>query len=65
MRGINDINLRSIEGMSLAQVIDWVANKGYSTEALSNEEIYDLANAILDGHADEPDEPEELSFSDG
>ena len=65
MRGINDINLRSVDGMGLTEVIEWLISLGYTPEALSNDEIYNLANAILDGHADGPDEPEELDFSDG
>ena len=35
---------------------------GYSTEALSNDEMFDLAISILDGHEDEA--LEELDFSD-
>ena len=64
MRGINDVRLRSLEDMSLAQVIEYVALMGYSTSALSNEELYELAGAIMDGHLEELVEPEELFFSD-
>jgi hypothetical protein len=31
---------------------------------MSNEEIYAMANDILDGHLEELEEPEELRFDD-
>jgi hypothetical protein len=41
-----------------------VGDHGYSTEAMSNEEIYAMANDILDGHLEELEDPEELRFDD-
>ena len=64
MRGINDVRLRSLENMSLSQVIEYVSNMGYSTSALSNEELYELAEAIMDGHLEELSVIEELDFND-
>jgi hypothetical protein len=43
-------------------MLTFLCDLGYSTEALSNEEVYDLCVAVLDGHRDE--EQEELDFSD-
>ena len=48
--------------MSIQELISMIEEFGYSTEALSNDEIYDLAISILDGHEDEAEE--ELDFSD-
>jgi hypothetical protein len=65
MRGIRDIDLVRLEGMGLQEVIDFVEDCGYSTEALDNESIFQLAEDILDGHADgRPPLMEELDFSD-
>ena len=54
--------LRQLEGMSIQELITMIEEFGYSTEALSNDEIYDLAISVLDGHEDEAEE--ELDFSD-
>lgn len=62
MRGVKDVNLRQIDGMTLSDVIEFVQGMGYGTESLSNEEIYDIAIAALDGHLDS--DVEELDFSD-
>ena len=61
MRGVSNVSLRQLEGMSLQEIIDFVTELGYSTESLSNDEIYDLAISVLDGHEDEGD-IEELDF---
>jgi len=61
MRTVSNVRLRQLEGMSLQEVIDFVAELGYGTESLSNDEIYDLAISVLDGHEDEGD-IEELDF---
>ena len=61
MRGVSNVSLRQLEGLSLQEVIDFVAELGYGTESLSNDEIYDLAISVLDGHEDEGD-IEELDF---
>lgn len=47
---------------SISEVMDVLRDMGYSTEALSNEELIDLYIAVMDGHRDEADE--ELDFSD-
>ena len=60
MRGINDTHLSRVDNLDMQETIDWVNLMGYSTEALSNEEIYELAESILDGFADEPSEVEGL-----
>ena len=62
MRGASSLQLRQLEGMSIQELISMIEEFGYSTEALSNDEIYDLAISILDGHEDEAEE--ELDFSD-
>lgn len=62
MRGVSDVNLRQLDGMTLSDVIEFVQGLGYCTEALSNDEIYDLAISALDGHLE--DSLEELNFSD-
>lgn len=69
VRGITDVHLRkvqvgAVEFMTLADVIEFVGDHGFCTEALDNEAIYKLAEDILDGHLEELREPEELSFDD-
>ena len=63
MRTVSNVRLRQLEGMSLQEVIEFVSECGYGTESLSNDEIYELAVEILDGHESE-DAFEELDFSD-
>ena len=63
MRGVSNVQLKQLEGMSLHEVIDFVTGCGFGTESLSNDEIYDLAVEIIDGHESE-DALEELDFSD-
>ena len=63
MRGVSNVSLRQIEGMSLQEIIDFVTECGYGAESLSNDEIYELAVEILDGHESE-DAFEELDFRD-
>ena len=63
MRGVSNVSLRQLEGMSLQEVIEFVSECGYGTESLSNDEIYELAVEIFDGHESE-DAFEELDFSD-
>ena len=62
MRGASNVQLRQLEGMSIDELISMIEDHGYSTEALSNDEMYELAISILDGHEDEA--LEELDFSD-
>ncbi len=46
--------------MSVQQLIDYVNDNGYSTQQLSNEDIYTLACELWDGY--EEGEPDELEF---
>ena len=62
MRGASSFQLRQLDGMSIQELITMIEDFGYSTEALSNDEIYELSVSILDGHEDEAEE--ELDFSD-
>ena len=48
--------------LPLSDIIEELADMGYSTDALSNEELIDLYIAVMDGHKDEAEE--ELDFSD-
>ena len=61
MRGAGDVTLRQLDEMTLSEIIEFVSDV-YCTEALSNDEIYELAISMLDGHRDEEGDPEELSF---
>lgn len=63
MSGASSIGLKQIDGMSIEQMLAMAEDFGYSTEALSNDELYDLLISVLDGHEDE-DDGEELDFSD-
>lgn len=63
MRGVSNVSLRPVQGMSIDEMIELIEEMGYSTEALSNEEIYEIAISVIDGHADE-DDGEELDFHD-
>jgi hypothetical protein len=63
MRGVSQETLDIVEGMSIEELIEMIEDFGYSAEALSNEELNQLAISVLDGHSDEGD-IEELDFSD-
>jgi hypothetical protein len=63
MRGANNLQLRQLEGMSIGDLISMIEGHGYSTEALSNDEMFDLAISILDGHEDEGGDPDDLDFT--
>lgn len=63
MRGVSNEALSVVEGMSIDELIEMIEDFGYTVEALSNEEINQLAISILDGHADEGGDPEDLDFS--
>ena len=52
MTGASSIRLKQLEGMSIQQIMRYVESFGYETLALSNDEIYDLAVEIMDGHWD-------------
>ena len=64
MRGIRDIDLVTLDGMSLQEVIDFVEGHGFCTEALDNDAIFKLAEDILDGDEDGTSAMEELDFRD-
>ena len=61
MTTIRDITQRRLDDMSLGEVIEFIASHGYSTDALSNETIWEIAISILDGHEDDSD-LDELNF---
>lgn len=61
MTTIRDINQRRLDDMALDEVIEFIASHGFSTDALSNETIWEIAISILDGHEDDSD-LEELNF---
>ena len=63
MRGVSNETLSIVEGMSIEGLIEMIEDFGYTVEALSNEEINQLAISVLDGHADEGGDPEDLDFS--
>ena len=48
--------------LSISEIMEDLAGMGYSTEALSNDELIDLHISVMDGHRDESEE--ELDFSD-
>ena len=61
MTTIRDINQRRLDDMALDEVIEFIASHGFSTDALSNDEIWEIAISILDGHEDDS-ELDELNF---
>lgn len=63
MRGMKDVNLRQVDGMTLQEMIEFVVGLGYDTGSMSNDEIYQITIEALDGHSGESDE-EELDFGD-
>ena len=52
MTGVSSIRLKHLEGMSIQQIMRYVESFGYDTSALSNDDIYALAEEIMDGHWD-------------
>ncbi len=63
MRTVSQETLDIVQDMSIEELIEMIEDFGYTAEALSNEELNQLATSILDGHSDEGD-IEELDFSD-
>ena len=63
MRGVRDVNLRQVDGMTLQEVIEFVSSLGYDTGSMSNDEIFEIAVEALDGHASDQ-EVEEIDFHD-
>ena len=55
MTGVSSIRLKHLEGMSIQQIMRYVESFGYDTSALSNDDIYALAEEIMDGHWDGDD----------
>ena len=55
--------LNVVEGMSIDELIEMIEDFGFTAEALSNEELNQLAISILDGHDDTDGDLEELDFS--
>ena len=53
-----------LDDIGIGEMMDVLSDMGYTITALSNEEVIDLYVAVMDGHAEEADETEELSFSD-
>jgi hypothetical protein len=63
MRGVSQETLKVVDGMSIAELIEMIEDFGFTAEALSNEELNQLAISILDGHDDTDGDPEDLDFS--
>ena len=63
MRGVSQETLDVVQGMSIDELIEMIEDFGYTAEALSNEELNQLAISILDGHDDTDGDLEELDFS--
>ena len=63
MRGVSNETLDVVQGMSIDELIEMIEDFGFTAEALSNEELNQLAISILDGHDDTDGELEELDFS--
>ena len=55
--------LSVVEGMSIDELIEMIEDFGFTAEALSNEELNQLAISILDGHDDTDGDLEELDFT--
>ena len=59
----SQIPLGNLEDASIADMLSFLCDMGYSTDALSNEEVHDLCVAVLDGHKDEGGDIEDLDFT--
>ena len=57
-----DLPALDINSASLCDMQEFLINLGYNIEGISNEEVYALCVSALDGHRDESDDVEELSF---
>ena len=58
----DDLPALDINNASLCDMQEFLINLGYNIEGISNEEVLDLCVSVLDGHRDESEEVEELSF---
>lgn len=63
MRTVSNETLNIVQGMSIDELIEMIEDFGYTAEALSNDELNQLAISILDGHDDTDGDLEELDFS--
>ena len=63
MRGVSNETLAIVDGMSIDELIEMIEDFGFTAEALSNEELNQLAISIIDGHDDTDGDPEDLDFS--
>lgn len=61
MRTVSNVRLNTLESMSIQDMMEYVEDFGYCVEGLSNDDLYELAVSLMDGH-DESDEVQELSF---
>ena len=61
MRTVSNVRLNTLENMSIQDMMEYVEEFGYCVEDLSNDDLYDLAVSLMDGH-DESEEVQELSF---
>ena len=57
-----DIPALDVNNASLCDMQEFLIALGYNIEGISNEEVYDLCVSALDGHRDESEDVEELSF---
>jgi hypothetical protein len=63
MRTVSQETLNVVDGMSIDELIEMIEDFGFTAEALSNDELNQLAISILDGHDDTDGDPEELDFT--
>jgi hypothetical protein len=58
----DDLPALDINNASLCDMQEFLIALGYNIEGISNEEVLDLCVSALDGHRDESEDAEELSF---
>ena len=58
----DELRALDISTASLCDMQEFLIGLGYNVEGLSNEEVYSLCVSAVDGHTDESEEVEELSF---
>jgi len=58
----DDLPALDINNASLCDMQEFLINLGYNIEGISNEEVLALCVSALDGHRDESEDVEELSF---
>lgn len=58
----DELRALDIATASLCDMQEFLIGLGYNIEGISNEEVYSLCVSALDGHRDESDDVEELSF---